>query len=461
VLVRSLIFRRFGVAAPQAGSTIKPRQMMHVGERRARWLTWLVLGVWVVALFAAFRPGLMSVDSVVQYRQGVEGSFENWHPPFMSYLLGLSDRLAGSPWPYFLLQVLLLGLGLAKLFEPHRLRWPALGLALYLTSLLLPPVWATVVTIWKDVGMAVALLWAVVFLHQGRRWSTVAALGVAVLLRHNAILAVLPMLVPLTAGAGSVWRRTWLAGALSMLLAVLPGGFERVVGSKNSHPAVQLWAHDLAGIYTRQPGLFAASMLASETSLDDLRRMYNPKSVVVLLWGSPHLDLATLQARSPELRREWMRTILRAPASYASHRWAMFRAVLAIPPEGPSYQFQERIDTNPWGFVLPSPGPVQNFFVRLRSLFKETFFYRGYCWVLVSFGGLAAFLLSWPRDEGLGQVLVPWVLASGLSYAAGYALVGVCPDFRFLFWTVLAALAAIGLSCPRNTLPGSESPRPP
>src|SRR5438093_10213584 len=101
----------------------------------------LVIG-WVLLLFSAFRPGLMSWDSLQQYEQGLSGRYGNWHPPVVSLLNGIAARLAGSPWPLLLAQLLAIGACMAFLVRRAPPDRAALALALFCSFLVAPPVWS-------------------------------------------------------------------------------------------------------------------------------------------------------------------------------------------------------------------------------------------------------------------------------------------------------------------------------
>jgi hypothetical protein len=412
-----------------------------------RW-TWLILGIWLFALFAAFQPGLMSSDSLGMYDQGIRGSYGNWHPPFMSWLLGLTGKVAGSPWPFFLAQLFLLGLGFARALEPSRSRWPGASLLFFSLILLLPPVWATAVTIWKDVAMATAMLWAVVFLKEGKPWRAFLALTFCVLFRHNGIFAAVPLLPCVTAGFRRLahsWRRRFIVG-LSLLLVLLgaPRAFDRIVRAHDEGIIVELWVFDLAGIYTRVPALFSGSVLERYTTLSDVRKMYTPLEADPLMWGTPHLPMDQLQGVRGQLGRDWIRAILHVPRSYLAHRMVHLRALLSIPPYTAANQFHEGIDANSFGFTLAASGFCRRVLVQLREGFRNTLFFRGWTWVATC----VFWLLALARSPS--SALARWVLLSGIAYALGYAAVSVCDDFRYLYWTVIALLASGALSWPRR-----------
>src|SRR5471032_1265864 len=66
----------------------------------------------ILAAGAAFSlavnyPGHMEFDGIMQLVEGRTGLYSNWHPPVMSWLLGLSDALRGDAWLFVLLDTML------------------------------------------------------------------------------------------------------------------------------------------------------------------------------------------------------------------------------------------------------------------------------------------------------------------------------------------------------------------
>ncbi|HEX9174200.1 MAG TPA: hypothetical protein VF861_16240, partial [Telluria sp.] len=77
----------------------------------------LVAAITVVAGFVlsrmAFFPGFMSPDSFMQFEQSRTLRFTDWHPPLMSALWSVLNRVAHGPEGMLDFQLALLWLGLA------------------------------------------------------------------------------------------------------------------------------------------------------------------------------------------------------------------------------------------------------------------------------------------------------------------------------------------------------------
>mgnify|MGYP000391599521 CR=1 FL=1 len=117
----------------------------------------VLVGISVTA--ATFYPGYMSPDSVRQLKQARSASYDDWHPPIMALVWGILDSVIPGPVGMLVFHNILFwsGLGLTiSLVAPRSLLAPVLVLAVGF----FPSVFALLSTIWKDVGMASALLLA-------------------------------------------------------------------------------------------------------------------------------------------------------------------------------------------------------------------------------------------------------------------------------------------------------------
>lgn len=412
-----------------------------------------IVGVWVLLLLGAFEPGLMSPDSLMQVQQGLEGTYGDWHPPLVSWLCGLAVRLAGSPWPLLLLQLALLGLGLARLLERTAPGWRAGAgaVAVLAATLALPPVWGTAVTLWKDVLLAVCLLWVVVALQRRRPWTAVLLLLISAALRHNAVLAVPALAIP-TAGAFP-WCRTRLrtlgiAAAITVASAAFPSLVMRVFHASDQFPGGSLLWYDLAGLALDAPEVLAQSSVAGEISFEDLRRTYDPSSVGYLLWGAEgprRLPWSGLEQRKAGLSRDWRRAVRAHPGLYLRHRLRLFALMLGF--TGPSpYPFQTTIEPNPWGFHPPT-GALFRWARGLEDAARDGVLFRAWAWLLIT---CALCAVGWTQRRR--RPLILWTALSALAYGLGYLLVSVGIDFRYWYWPVVADAAAVALwLCARAT----------
>src|SRR5260370_15822462 len=93
------------VVGPRLQSLIHPRVPAFACASAA------LLGI--ALTIACFYPGYMSPDSVEQFAQARSGLFTDWHPPIMSLLWRLADKLLPGPFGMLLLDNLLFWPGMA------------------------------------------------------------------------------------------------------------------------------------------------------------------------------------------------------------------------------------------------------------------------------------------------------------------------------------------------------------
>src|SRR6185312_4501530 len=112
-----------------------------------------LIGAGFVFSMAASLPGHLSYDSVIQLLEGRTGVYSGWHPPVMSWLLGLSDAVTPGTALFVAANIILLfGSVLSILWLAPRASWAAVAVAAL--CLLLPQFVLYPGTVWKDVLFA-------------------------------------------------------------------------------------------------------------------------------------------------------------------------------------------------------------------------------------------------------------------------------------------------------------------
>ncbi|NBI69612.1 hypothetical protein D3Z50_00745 [Clostridiaceae bacterium] len=173
----------------------------------------------LMAYYYAFFPGSFSPDSNGQLAQAISGNYSDWHP-FIHTLLffTIPMKIWGAEEMIVFLQLLYFSAGLAYLLMTVRTYgcpWHVCALGLFLV--LLSPVTGNILMYpWKDCGLAIFSMAATahyihIILSRGewlrkKRNAVVCSLFLALtaLVRHNAILFVLPMAAALMAAG---WKR--------------------------------------------------------------------------------------------------------------------------------------------------------------------------------------------------------------------------------------------------------------
>ncbi len=286
----------------------------------------------------SFFPGYLSLDSAYQYWMARTSHFDGVSPTLYILLFSLSDSIFKSSYGMFLLNIAIYWTGLLifsyvlKTAGFKKIFLVTLAGIWFPTFMLLGHVW-TDTTLLAALTLASALLGLIVITRKRRYFLImVILLVVAGSIRHNALLAVLPLF-------WLAWRSTFQAtdrshavlATLVFALSVVALGqmLDRVFVKepRSVWPVIALW--DLAGISVRvdelllpefayQPGLTAQEL--KETNA------YTPYSNTSL-YTLPHHWVRDGLAGKPYSRNEqialasiWANSILAHPSAYLEHR---------------------------------------------------------------------------------------------------------------------------------------------
>jgi hypothetical protein len=433
-----------------------------ISARQAAALLLLAGGI---AIYLVTFPGTMEWDSFVQLWEGRRGVYHNWHPPVMSWLLGISDALPGPPQAWYTAFVMTIGFGaLAAVALLRRtLSWAAVVVAALL--LLLPQFLLHQPTVWKDVLFADAALAGFVCLaHVGGAWGhprwrfgLIAAaagfLALAALTRQNGILVALPAAIGLGVVAARRGQRGALYGA-GLLVAVAGLSFAanaalqtRADGFNAEREQIKtLQLYDITGMVARDPQLALPVLEAEAPRLAAMIRSegvarWVPGSNDTLVGYKP-LEKALDTATPATMTRQWRALIADHPDSYLAVRWEMFRWLVMTPDADACALFLvgedgDAADLKRLGLPLRMDRRdvalmrYGNFFVSNTPLLSHLF-YAG-----LGFGVLVL-LLRRRRD---GDVVLAAMIASAWLVTASFLVVAIASDYRYLAVVDLTALA--------------------
>jgi len=197
-----------------------------------RWLLYALpmMLAWLIMLMI-FWPGILTNDSLGQWKQMVTGNFNDWQSAVYSLLIFFLTRIWNSPAVVALAQIILLAVVAAyglRVFEENGAH-PLVMWGLSLLFAFFPVSMIFMSTIWKDIPYAVAFLWLTIILLQIylsnggwiRNWKHVFALGISAicvaLFRKNGIAISVSVLVILI----FVYFRYWKAFCASAGLFIL------------------------------------------------------------------------------------------------------------------------------------------------------------------------------------------------------------------------------------------------
>ena len=424
----------------------------------------------VVAVATA--PGIYSPDSLGQLLQAQQGVYSDGHPPLMAGLWSLLLRVSGTAASLYWLH---LGL-LSSAFGLFALAFRRSGLPgaawLLLSAACSPAILNFIGVLWKDVGLAVSLAFcfACIALSRATRAGQITTLLIvlvvsfyAVGIRYNAAPALLPLLwlllLPFFGRPG--WRRS--VGVATLAIAgtalLLVGGrlvTYQLLDAKRIHLEQAIELYDLAGISV----ISGADVIPDEAkstnfSSQALRAAYSPNSSNSLIFRSDPAILPPLQlTENPQyltiFHHAWERAIVNNPWAYLSHRGAVFASLLGS--FFATVDYRQQSATFEAGVVVLGDPAVKSIDVG-RPMFGQriaasllmafinwavvrTYLLFGWPWLLVLVVTFVAAIVA--RKRPMAELAIG-LSASGLLYLSPYFLVAPGSDFRYLYWSIVAA----------------------
>jgi hypothetical protein len=402
-----------------------------------------------------YYPGLFTPDSLEQFNQARSGAFADWHPPAMAALWRLLDQIHVGPELLFLLHLALFWGGVWAMASALRRlgRWWG---ALFPLIGLLPFVFNYLGLLWKDVALAAAWTFACgIYFRRRAHGEALRAIDHALiwpallygaLVRANSIFAAAPLALYLL-GGDVLSRRLWpqaLACVVTPLALITATALCNgvVLHAEREHPEDSLFLFDLVGVshnlgQSVVPGPWSAAQAARIPSC------YGPDKWDHVGMGACTFVTQTLDDRglwgTPLVYHAWLGALARYPGAYLAHRLGyanqMLRWLGPIPAEDVFLE-SEMTDAR----YAHHPGAVFRGYEALCNALQSTPLFRPYFWLLVSAIVLAA---SWFAQDSLQRRFAAALSASAFIYLVTYIPFGVASDFRYAYWSVIAAIAAL------------------
>jgi len=426
-----------------------------------------VLATGLLAMLGANLPGHLSYDSVAQLYEGHFHIRETWGPALYAWILGLFDAVIPGTALYVTTSAAIFYASLASLTDLRpRTRWLAVAVAIPI--MLIPQVIIYQAIVWKDVAFAnCAVAGTICVAHAGRVWSRparrwlflAAALvlfAVASQVRQNGVIAVFFAALALgwMASAGS-WRRgiTWAVGGLAAavvagfaLTAVsIPPGAPKEEGVKSGLRIVQ--NYDLIGAVALDP-TYRWDHIAKADPADSAivraraKADFSGRRVDFIDRDQPVND-AIWRVPDDAAMKQWADLILKHPWLYLRVRWEDFRWVFATPVidwclpvyVGVDAPSEKMIPLRLEHRFIESDAQLNNY----ASWFLDTPFYRHWFYAGVSL--ILAGLFLWRRQTA--DVALAALQLSGAAFAASFFIISIACDYRYLYFTDMAALTGL------------------
>ncbi len=406
-----------------------------------------------LASLVLFWPGVATYDSVGQFGQALAGDYDDWHPPVMAHAWAALHRaFGGAAEPMLVLQMALYwaGFGLIATALAQERQVSAAGAVLAIGAMPLFLGWQAVVL--KDtqmLGAALAACGLVAWWRlRGRRvpsWAggvVALLLGYAILIRANAVFAMVPLAVMLF-GPRTRWARLALVVVgTGAVLAVAPVINHALLDATPSGVERTAALYDLAGTAVRTPDA-PVGLSVAETRAVAARRCVKP-----LFWdplGTPERCapvMGRLRALPVgELYRLLVAAIARHPLAYAEHRLAHLNSTerWLVPLHWPAAAPPAASEPNMIG--LGSPGAASHWWQAVATWLAETPFGWPIAWIVLA---VAALVVAARRDPSGARDLALALLVSALAQEASFGVLSIASDLRYHLWAMVAtALAAV------------------
>jgi hypothetical protein len=407
-----------------------------------------------------FYPGLMSFDSIYQYRQVVgDLAIRNYQPPVMVYAWKLGHALLG-PGAMLIFHQFLYWTGIALIatciHEKNRVRIP-----LVVVLGLLPPLWIHSATVWNDVGVTSSFLFAVgctmLLARTGARWAfTCSALALiyGLLAKRSALFAAVPLLFCLAdAWFSSAPRRGGESGgnrsripilAMGLFTTALLAGW--AIGSlgverMTKWGTIAVW--DLAAVSLREERLLiprSALNVKDESEAESLARLQDA--------FEPHLNGTLVRAASlfPESNKKelfdaWLALPLRYPGSYLGHRSTVFLGLLGTPWNTMNLPYQHELHGNDFGLQLAHAD--SRFFQQVLAWVEasvKTPFYKPWLYLGLLLTAVVYALTRRGWTMNFTGRFPLYLGISGLLYLFPLFILAPATDFRYTLWMVASSV---------------------
>jgi hypothetical protein len=421
-----------------------------------------------LATYALNFPGSMEDDSFVQLLEGRTQSYSDWHPPVMSWLLGLSDALPGpaAAWFVALDMLLVFGALAAVLWLTPRVSRQAIAAAAVM--LLLPQLFLLQAVVWKDalfadatlagfVALALAVAhWPQPRLRTGLIVAAAALLALAVLTRQNgaAVLPCAALGLFFAVRKQEGWRKAASFGASFLGLAAVMAlaGNQALATRWDGYPAKQeqfkiLHLYDVTGMVKRDPALRLdildkqSPRLAKIIRGEGVARWSPAKNDTLEV--SPRIVAALDATPAPVLTRQWQALVAQNPTRYLALRAILFRWVFEPPDVGLCHPFHVGDQGD--------PGDLKELGLKPRLDGRDIFlwhagdvFQAAHVFSHGLFALLAGFVLfATVKRRRPADLVMASLIGAAFVFTATFFAISIACDYRYLLLIDLSALAGM------------------
>lgn len=391
----------------------------------------------------------MSVDSLDQYAQATSLRFGDAHPPVMAWVWSKLNMVVDGPQGLLFLHLSMLWFGLYLWCMNFRANQNAMW---FVWLGFLPWVANFEGVLWKDMGMAFALLLALGVMGRAKlavleKFLVIILLLYAFMVRGNAPAALLPViwyacvrLFPSITGYMRITVTILFLFAFFSFLNIFNYSF---LNADKNHMAAYMMIDDLVHLSTKE-NKSLLPRLDDKTIIECSEEIIGgTKSVgrLFCLTTKPSYELFAPIPYS-ELKEAWLSAVLHRPLEYLQFRLNAYLYLLRDPFEKPYIHTFFGVSQNDMGLAQVDNIATHILKLYINGFAKITpFLFKPYWWLIV---GLllycATFSMRGDRDI---VVLIRVLLSSAILYMLSYFPLTPMADLRYVYWSMLAISLAI------------------
>ena len=407
-------------------------------------------------IFFASYPGFYSPDSHNQLLQALAGEYEDWHSPLMSWTWSILIRMTNLIESMFIFHTIILFTA-AVYWVLISNKLVGFRCSLFIPLLLISPVITVFFgTVWKDVGFAYFMLLSCGILILGilnNKISILLLVTVSFLLffsfgfRANGIFAIIPIIF-LSSWCffkntkGKMLKSITTTGIIILVIVLSTDVFYySILNAKKSSPFRATQLNDLTGISaTSGKNYFPEISNKIPGFFKKIQKGYKGMAVYANIDHMIFLKQAPFSQK--ELSVSWINSIRKNPALYLKHRWMIFCSIMNKAWHSSSRRpLNILINDGKGPYVYDINFKGLTIFHRFLSINDDLgqigFLQSGWFWPILLLSEIIAgvFII---RDKKI-KVIILLLSSSGMLYLLPYFIIAPSCDFRYLYWSTIAA----------------------
>jgi hypothetical protein len=420
----------------------------------------------VAVLFAwtlwVFFPGSYSIDSWDQYKQMINGQYDDWFDGGMAFTWHILWKITGNYQSLYVMDMLMYWLFIALLlWRIHigsAIFWVILAVGVFFCFI---PQY-----VMRDSLMT--LLWgygALCLLNAGQRgrkamvyWA-VLFLAYGLFVRVNTLIALLPMvwicILLFAAKPLAIWKHLLFSLCVcAVLLIATRGLIYQVMHATKTYPAYKLKLLDITGISKLSGADYMPSCIRGYRyfNYDTLLANYTPADFDNIYWppaGRQSVIPAVDAFRDSCVTQSWAMAVSHHPLFYLQNRLTGYLYYLRIRKrlkDNEYYNTAIWIDPDNPVHLQPKPRPARYWFVKVYSILGRTFIYSPWFWLLLNAAAFFYFIYCSRKKDSRYWQIHALIQLSGILYLLSmFPVFQSDMDFRLCYWNVFVTL--IGMVC--------------